>query len=187
MGRSKGLQPKHLKALEMLANNDASIASVAKDCGISRDHLYDLIAGEEKAGPVAAEFRDKLQTATGKIEERTSLKIKQLKESAITKMIDWVNSVKDGKSMSAMERRTMVEMLNSLNRSRATYNIGSLSYSKGMTGEDLLNEFRRLSALAQSALERRAVSGIAEGTAGLLSAPLGRRDKAEEGPEAGSV
>jgi len=177
------LKPKHLKALELLANNDMNFSEVAKQCGISRDHLGDLINGDPKAGPISEEFAGRYKKIVDEITKRTEVKAKALREIIIQKLTDWVKILPSMQNASISDRRTMVDIINALSKNTSMYHIDQVTYSRGLTGEDLINEFRRLTALAGAALDGGAVSSLIQRDAGLLSAPLGGGSEAEEDQE----
>jgi AraC-like DNA-binding protein len=185
--RSRGLNKKHLKALDLLQTTDLPVQEVAKQAGLNRQHLFDLIAGSEKAGPVAQEFNAMYSKVIEDMDKRIALKSKTLKENLIGVLGKWVDVNCTRANLSKDKRKTVVDAVRALTQGQPTYNIGSLSYSKGLSGEDIVNEFRRLSALAQSALDGRRVSGVGEAGSGLLPASPGRRNKNEEGAKAPSL
>jgi len=182
--RSRGLNKKHLKALDLLKSTDLPIQEVAKQAGLNRQHLFDLIAGSEKAGPVAQEFSSVYKKVIEDMDKRIALKSKTLRERLIGILDRWTEANCNRANLSKDKRKTIVDAVKALTQGQPTYNIGSLSYSKGLSGEDIVNEFRRLSALAQSALDGGRVSSAREGRSGLLPASSRGRDKAQEGAEA---
>jgi hypothetical protein len=56
-----------------------------------------------------------------------------------------------------------------------------------MNPEEMLNEFKRLRATSEGALDRRTVLSPTSEGAGILSASTGRGVEAEEGQEASSL
>jgi AraC-like DNA-binding protein len=185
--RSRGLNKKHLKALDLLKSTDLPIQEVAKQAGINRQHLFDLIAGSEKAGPVAQEFSSVYKKVIEDMDKRISLKSKTLRERLIGILDRWTEANCDRSNLSKDKRKTIVDAVKALTQGQPTYNIGSVSYSKGLSGEDIVNEFRRLGALAESALNGRGIPGLGEGRPGVLSLSSRARDKAQEGAETPSL
>ena len=185
--RSRGLNKKHLKALDLLQKTDLPIQEVAKQAGLNRQHLFDLIAGSEKAGPVAQEFSAVYSKVVAEMDKRIALKSKTLRESLIGILSRWTEANCGGTNLSKDKLKTVVDAVKALSSGQPTYNIGSVSYSKGLSGEDIVNEFRRLSALARSVLDGRRVSGLGKGRAGLLSPSSRRGDKVQEGAQAPSL
>ena len=185
--RSRGLNKKHLKALELLKTTDLPVIEIAKQSGLSEYHLHDLITGSEKAGPVAAEFSAYYQKVIDNIDKETTLEAKNLKQLVVKRLGKWVESAtKVPQDMTQIARKQAIDILNAL-KQQPTYNIGSVSYSRGLSPEDMVNEFKRLSALAESALDARAVRGTGSKGSRVLPASVGRRNKAKAGAEAPSL
>ena len=183
--RSRGLNPKHKKALELLKDGKLSISDVAKKSGISSDHLHDLLTGQEKAGPVAQEFSAVYQKVMDDADKRINSKQKILKEQVFEVLTKWVAERKT-KKLNEIETKSFTNIAKVL-QTGPVYNIGSVSYSRGMNPEEMLNEFKRLRATAEGALDRRTVLNPTSEGAGILSAPTGRGVEAEEGQETPSL
>lgn len=180
--RSRGLNKKHLKALELLKTTDLPVLEVAKKAGMSKDHLRDLMTGQEKAGPIAQEFGQEFQKEMEAQDARIAKVQRSLKETVFTKLEAWTRE----HSITEENRKSFVDISKVL-QTGPTYNIGSVSYSKGLTPEEMVNEFKRLRALAESALGRKSVQGAEEGGSGVLSSSSGRGNEAEDGEEDTSV
>ena len=182
--RSRGLNKKHLKALELLKTTDLPIVEVAKQSGMSEFHLHDLIKGRGKAGSVADEFSEHYQKITDELDKKTVTLTKELRYLVVSRLQEWVESAtKIPKDMNQIVRKQAIDILNAL-KQQPTYNIGSVSYSRGLSPEDMVNEFKRLSALAESSLDARAVRSAGSGRPGVLPASVGRRNKAEKSEKA---
>jgi len=185
--RSRGLNKKHLKALELLKTTDLPIIEVANQSGLSEFHLHDLIKGRGKAGSVADEFSEHYQKITDELDKKTVMVIKELRHLVVSRLQEWVESAtKVPQKMNQVVRKQAIDILNAL-KQQPTYNIGSVSYSRGLSPEDMVNEFKRLSALAESALDARRVRGAGGGGPRILPAPARRRDKAQESSETPSL
>lgn len=186
--RSRGLKPKHLKALELLAEGKLSVEKVAELTKTDRSHLYRLIADDPVAGPVAHEFSEALKKKEDDIGKKTEGEIKQLKARIVTFLSDWfTHHVVDPKNIPQNTHKQVIEVLNALTKATPQINIGNLSYTTGLTGEDLSNEFRRLNALARSALNREPISSAEQGEQGLLSPSAEAGSVTEEDKEASDV
>ena len=175
--RSRGLNHKHLKALELLKNN-MPVSEVVKQAGIQRSQIYDLIAGNEKAGPVAQEFGQEFQKKMEEQDKRIAEIQKDLKETVFTKLRAWTktNKITEG------NRKSFVDISKVL-QTGPVYNIGSVSYSRGLSAEEMINEFKRLRAASEGALDRRTVSSLIPQGPGVLPVLAGRGNQAEEGQE----
>ena len=150
--RSRGLNKKHKKALELLKTTDLPICEVAKQCGMSKDHLYDLVKGSEKAGAVAADFHTSYQSHMDSIDTKMALESKLLVEMALSRLSMWVESVSGCPArMKIDERKHMIEILKLLNNMPSSA-AGAASYPKAVTLEDIASEFARLNAIARALL-----------------------------------
>jgi exonuclease VII small subunit len=159
MSLSRGLQPKHYKALELWEEGLLSIKEIAKAVKISEETMYDLFEGNaEKLGETAHLFKAELE----KITARTAVKIKHLtkdsKMLALYKIDEFLRNQQKKPANEAMMKE-LVKIMNSLNKASPGVEVGSISITKGMTKEDLRDEFKRLTALARHALDGGRVSG----------------------------
>ena len=180
--RSRGLNKKHLKALELLKTTDMPVLEVAKKVGMDRKHLHDLMGSKEKAGPVAQEFGQEWQKTMDEQDKKIAEIQRSLKDTVFTKLDAWAKA----NPITEENRKSFVDISKVL-QTGPTYNIGSVSYSKGLNPEEMVNEFKRLRALAESALGRKSVQGAVEGGSGVLSSSSRGRDEAEDGEEDTSV
>jgi transposase-like protein len=183
--RSRGLNPKHLKALELLKQGKLSVTEVAKKSGMGQSQLYDLLVGDEKAGPVAQEFSAIYNKVMEDADKRINAKQKELKDIVTSVLVRW-SKEHQNKKLTESEHKGFVNTAKVL-QTGPVYNIGSVSYSRGMNPEEMLNEFKRLRATAEGALDRRTVLNPTSEGAGILSAPTGRGVEAEEGSETPSL
>ncbi len=179
--RSRGLNPKHKKALELLQQGKLKISEVAKESGLSTDHLYDLLSGAEKAGGVAQEFSTMYAKVMEDTDKRINAKQKELKE-VVTEVLSKWSKENSKKKLTESELKGFVNTAKVL-QTGPVYNIGSVSYSRGLTSEEMSNEFKRLRALAESALGRKAVQGAVREGSGVLSSSVGRGNQDEDGEE----
>jgi len=186
--RSRGLKPKHLKALKLLSENK-SVDEVSKLSGIGRRQLFGLVAGDEhQSGPVAHEFSEEYRKEIDELTKKTETKVKKLKDQIITIFGQWlVANIPDPKHIPEKDKKFTIDVLNALTKATPQINIGSLSYSKGLVGEDLANEFRRLTALARTAFDRGAVQPAESGEQGLLPPSSGTGNTTEEDQKASDV
>jgi len=185
--RSRGLNKKHQKALELLKTTDLTVVDIARQSGISETHLRELLVGSEHAGPVAAEFSTHYQKAKESTDKDSALATSLLRNLMLKRIAAWADlATKDPKKMTQVDVKHVIDILSVL-KQHPTYNIGSVSYSRGLSPEDMVNEFKRLSALAESALNRGRVPGPREGRPGVLPPPSRRGDKAQKSPETTSL
>jgi hypothetical protein len=165
--RSRGFNDKHKKALELFKQGNLSIREVSKQSGLSSDHLYDLLSGQEKAGPVAQEFSLLYTKIMEDSDKRINAKQKELKAIVTDVLMDW-SKARVGKKLTEEEHKGFVNTAKVL-QTGPVYNVGSVSFATGMNVEEMKNEFRRLRGVVESALDRRPVSDTVEGRPGVLS------------------
>jgi hypothetical protein len=180
MAGSRGLTKKHLKALELLKDVGMTSAEVGKQSGLSRSSIEKLRIGALSSGAVAAEFNEKYRQQCEEQDKRIAEKAKALKEKMITALDVWFEEERKKRDLDKDARKTVVDTIKALTLG-PTYNIGSVSYSKGLSPEDMKSEFRRLKALA---LVGGGVREAVSGESGLLPAPTGAGSQDEKGPEA---
>jgi len=180
---SEGLSVKHWKALQLIEEGQVSLKEIAVACDMPYDSLMRLYEGNvEKMGNTAALFQSELQ----KITKRNSKKIRELvkdnKKLALVKMNDYLRAAQSKKPTQAMMKE-INGMLNSLAKSTPTVEIGSFSYTKGITDEDLKNEFKKFSAIARDALVGRGIYGSGPAASRGLPGLIGESDSLSEEPE----
>jgi hypothetical protein len=142
------LTPKHWKALQMIEEGMLSFAEIAKIVGWKKGHLYALYEGNtSETGGVGDLFYTEVQ----KISERNSKRIrdftKDCKTLALRKMQEFLRE-HEGQKADAALMREVTKIMNTLAKSTPNVEIGSFSYTRGLSAEDLVNEFRRLKGLA---------------------------------------
>lgn len=172
MGRkSAGLQPKHWKALELLSEGSLSIKEVAKACDISVDAMYDLYEGNtQKMGEIAAIFHSELEKITLKNTEKIRHLTKDSKAKALKMINERLAYLKSNGKLDAEGSREVTRIMNTLAKSSPTVEFNQqVSIYKSHTPEELVYEFRRLSAIARHALDGGGVQGT--GTSGTGELP----------------
>jgi hypothetical protein len=157
------------------------ISDVAKESGLSPDHLYDLLSGSEKAGPVAQEFSALYQKVMEDADKRINAKQKELKETVTEVLNKWANENRN-KQLTPLELKGYVNTAKVL-QTGPVYNIGSVSYSRGLSPEEMVNEFKRLRAASEGALDRRTVQSSSSEGSGILPVSSERGIETEEGQE----
>lgn len=150
------LSPKHFKALELLEEQILTYKEIAIACGWSPSYFYGLMEGsEQKCGALAFLFKAELAS----ISQRSSAKIKEVtkdnKQIALRLMNDRLKQLK--KSKMNKEKSYEVAKLTAV-LAKSTPNVEmSLTYFKGLTKEELENEFRKFATLASRAIKPNAV------------------------------
>jgi hypothetical protein len=183
MQKTKGLQPKHWKALELWEEGLYSIKEIAAACGMGYDSLLDLFEGNsQKMGELAHLFKAELD----KINVRTTSKIKTLSKDnhkiALLMMNDRLKELNKIKKKDVNVSKEVTRIMNSLSKVTPSVEINSqsLSFTKGMTPEELVYEFRRLSAIARNPSVGGRVPGFGPGTEGRVPPPATEGDAVPE-------
>jgi hypothetical protein len=172
------LGPKHLKALELMAEGRLPLKEIAKICGWAESYFYDLVEGNaEKTSNVAFLFSAEVD----KINAKNTKRIKSLSKD-IQRMIlsSWDAKIKneDGKQLTEDEEKQRVAIYNAIAKATPNVEIGSFSYTKGLSAEDLVNEFKRLKSLAS---DSRGVRSASPGrTREILDSSSGRSTTSQE-------
>jgi predicted DNA-binding protein YlxM (UPF0122 family) len=146
------LPAKYQKALHLIAEGELSLGQIAAKCGINRDVFYDLIEGNEsKYGKTGKLFNEEYR----KIEKQIDRDIKKLtrknKKSVQWTLEKWLSTLQQAPKRVVNDRQTIalvtrVGMM--LAKSTPNVEIGQFHYTKGLSAEDLLNEFKRLKGLS---------------------------------------
>lgn len=171
-GRPRGeLSEKHWKALKLLEQG-LERKDVAAQCGWGPDYFAELCAGDiEKVGYTADLFKKELQKITAKGEEETKTLIKENIKVAQRLVKRTLIELEAKKKPTEAEKKLIVSLNNTLNKSTPSVSIGSLSYSytQGLKPEELIYEFTRLRAIAEGSFDRRGVQDSQSGGSGDLS------------------
>ena len=175
------LQPKHYKAIELFEEGMLSIKEIAKACTIPQESMYDLFEGNShKVGETAHLFKAEVDKVTA----RSSAKIKTLtkdnKKLALIMMNDRLKELRKNTVPTELQSAEIVKILNSLGKMTPSVEVGSFTITKGLSEREIVDEFKRLSALARFALNGGTVSRLKQGGAGQLPEPSSGRDSVQE-------
>jgi hypothetical protein len=178
--RPARLSPKHWKALELIEEGSLSLKEIAKSVGWSDRTLYELYEGNtEKTGSTGDLFNAELR----KIHVRNTAKVKHLskenKKLTLIKLNEYLRKIQTEKLSGPLVDK-LAKILNTLAKSTPKVEIGSFSYTRGLTAEDLINEFKRLKAVARNTLDGKGVPGSGEAGPGELYRTLERGDQVQE-------
>lgn len=147
------LNNKHITALELLTNTDLTYKEVALKVGISPTTLRHWIKGEKDAGPTAQLFSEKYRSARKEIDDEIDYHTKNLRRLLLSKIEGWVKKV-DVCNVSQSEKKHLSDALKAINNVKEqTFDITQI-YNTNLSGEDLLNEFRRLKYSAQDSAKK---------------------------------
>lgn len=161
---------KHIRCLELLKQNKHSVPTIATMVGFSKEHLYDLINGNPPTSSMAQQFQAEYNKITKIIEDRTFHKMTKTRELIVNKLLTWVDSMKTTsvQSMSKQKHKQLVDALNALTKALPSVSVESTYEWTGLKGDDLVNEFHRITALARSIVERKRIPGPANGGTGQI-------------------
>lgn len=167
---NKPLPEKYRKALELIEAGDHSYREIARLCGIGEASFYEIIEGTLKDN---ARVQEKFTNALQEIQKRRDKEIRDLikknKKTTYYLIDNWLTDQKRHKKVTNKLMPTIVSVANALAKSTPNVEIGSFTYQKGLSPEDIYAEFRRLSSLAS---QRGAVSKAPTGGTGeILVAP----------------
>lgn len=168
------LTEKHWKALELLEDGKQTMKQIAEIVGFSYDHFRRLYEGNiEKCGEVAALFQGELAKAVVRDTAKVKGLTKETKKLALYKINEYLRSIQNARPSKIIADQA-AKMLVAMAKVVPSVEINSLSIHKGLTDKDLINEFKRLTALAEHALSGKPVPGSEEGGSGILfDAPPG--------------
>ena len=178
-----GLNPKHLKALSLIGENTGlSTREIAKAVGFSTDHMRHLIEGHQSTGPVGQLFKTALNKTYDKISKRVKKNSKATQDTLIKKLRKWADDL-PAYRMNESQVKKACDILHALSKATPKVEIGSISITKHMNSEELVNEFKRVTALARYALEGVRVSSTSKGGTGEVHRALAPRSRLSEESE----
>lgn len=167
------LNAKQLKALSLFDQGGKTIADVAAIIGVSYDYMHDLISGDTaKIGQNADLFKKAYQKIQTKRDQNIENLTKLNKEALHGQILRVAQGIKSKKNISIDEKKLLGTLMNSIGKAQQSVNIKNLSYSytTGLSPEELIYEFTRLKAIAESSFNRRPVQSVTAGGPGSVSA-----------------
>lgn len=169
-GKPGQLSENHWKALEML-DHDMERKDVAKAMGWTKNHLDQLCCGSvEKAGGVATLFKAEYMKIAQKIANETDTLLKSNLRTAQSLMKEVFEEIKEKKRKTSEDKKILSMYANAIAKCQPNVNIKNLSYSytKGLSAEELVHEFKRLKTIAEQSFDRERVPAPVEGGSGTL-------------------
>jgi hypothetical protein len=172
MTANKPLPEKYSKALNLIKEGNLSYREIAKVCKINEDNLYELCEGNYTEAP---QIQEKFTNALNEINKQRDKEIRDLLKKCKKKTLRLIDSYlsnfnqvtpKQDKLMS-----TLTAVANALAKSTPNVEIGSVSYTQGLSAEDIIHEFNRLTA---AAFDRRRLQPSNNGGAGQLPGTSGQ-------------
>jgi len=159
------LSEKHWKVLRML-ENDVSRKEVATSIGWTYDHVKKLCAGNtEKAGGVAILFKAEYEKICVKSKAETDKLVQSNLKIAQRLMREVFEDISKKKKKTDNDKKILSLYTNAIAKCQPSVNIKNLSYSytKGLSAEELVHEFKRLKTVAEASFDRGAISKAAKG------------------------
>jgi transcriptional regulator with XRE-family HTH domain len=177
------LKPKHLAALELLKENKLSVREIAKCVGFSYEYLNDIMNASEHSGSVGLEFNAEYRKLEQVLDKRIRRNVKEALDLSSNTLKRWLQQLESKKKPTEKQIKLAKDIQMVLSKSRPNVEIGSFSYTKGLSAEDLFNEYKRLKGLAEQAIVRRRVSGLKQGRSGEVHLAPESGSSTEQGSE----
>lgn len=163
------LSLKHLQALELIRVGDFSYREIAKQIGWSEDYIYFLIAGDtQKCGSSATLFSEEVDRIMAQKTKEIRSLTKATQKNLLCTFQEWSKTLRMRTRVSPKQLSIAVAITNALAKSTPNVEIGSFSYTRGLSAEDLVSEFRRLKGLA---VDGRGISPFEQGRSGKIPEP----------------
>jgi len=154
------LSPKHWKALELIEEGSLSIKIIASTIGWTDWHLYELMSGNvAKTGSTGELFYSELKKQHTRNVSKVKHLFKDNQRLALVKLNERLRELRLTKPTEEVTKE-ICKIMNSLGKAGPSVEItnNSLSFTQGMTPDELRQEFSRLGTLARSALDGTGVS-----------------------------
>jgi len=172
MSKKTQLSEKHWQALKLLEGSEVMRKDVAKACGWTPNHLDQLCSGNiEKCGNTATLFKMEYLKIAVKNAEETKLLVKENVKAAQSLIKRVLAEFSQKKKLDKEDKKLLSMYTNALSKCQPNVSIGKLSYSytKGLTPEELIHEFKRLKAISEGSSDSRGVSETLTAGSGELS------------------
>ena len=180
------LKDKHWEALELIEDGDLTLKKVATSVGIDYRELMRLISGDvEQAGKRAALFESEFK----KIKKKKDARIDQLmtlsKELCLGQCSRIIKDIKKKGRLSKDDQGMVVKITTAVGRVQPSVKIDKLQYqyTRGLTVEELISEFKRLGAVAEGPSDSRTIQRTGTGRSRALSALDERGSESSQVPE----
>ena len=154
--RSK-LTEKHWQAIKLLEQG-LSRKETAVQMGWSYDYFKDLCAGDiAKAGFTAELFSREVKKIDKIRDESTRALVKENIFLVQTEIGRLLKDIKAKKKLSLDDKKLIASLNNSLNKSTPPHEGGnlSLSYTKGLSAEELLLEYKKMKSIVEGNIDSR--------------------------------
>ena len=182
MSKKAQLSETHWKAIELIADGKHSLKEVAQLVGLSPTTLYNLYEGNDAAGGTGTLFQAEIRKLDQKHLKRIKSTLVENKAISLRLMNDFLKRKLATDYVSDEDIKTICTVYNSLTKSGIGVEINntSFSYIKGLSAEELMHEFNRLTSLAKGPSYRGAVSNAGSRIAGRISSDSGSNGGSDE-------
>jgi hypothetical protein len=181
MAKDDPLSSKYLKALSLISEGQLSYREIAIACKINVDEFYGLIEGTNTSSP---QVQEKFSEAFDSINKQIDRDIRKLSKTCRKKTLYLIDSYlskhKQVGKKDTSTVKTLTSIANGLGKVTPNVEIGSFSYTKGLSPEDIYAEFKRLSGLASDRGTVQAASERGSGEVPVSFRPGSATEEVEE-------
>lgn len=154
------LNKKHKRILTLLKRNRDDVATIAQKVGMSDEQIWALIRGDTTSN--SQELVDLFSEELKKIEKEVDVRVQRemvlTRENLIRRLKSWSESITTEEVGTVSKHKQLIDSINCLQKAAPAVNITNYTWKQGMTMEEALDEFKRLTALARRSVERERVS-----------------------------
>ena len=181
MGKYDPLPERYRKALALIEAGELSHKDIASSCGIPLELFYSLCDGTAKNyGTIQEKFTEEYERISRQMDKDIRKLAKSCRKKTLYLIYSYLTKHKDVKKTDKSLVSTLTAIASGLSKVTPNVEIGSFSYTKGLSAEDIYAEFKRLNGLAS---DRGAVQAPSEAGTGEVSLPPGPRGAVTEEPE----
>lgn len=165
MAKNDPLPEKYRKALSLIAEGKLSYRDIAKTCGINESNFYDLVEGTaDNLGTIQEKFSKEFDAINKQIDRDIRKYSKSCRKKTLLLIDSYLSKHKDIKKKDSNTVKTLTAIANGLGKMTPNVEIGSFSYTKGLSPEDIYAEFTRLSGLAsdRGTIQKTSPAGTGE-------------------------
>jgi hypothetical protein len=149
MSKSDPLPERYRKSLALIEEGNLTYIQIAKACKIPVELFYDLIEGNAKNyGTIQEKFTEEFEAIQKRLDRNIRKYSKSCREQTFALIDSFLKKHKDVGKKDKSLISSLTTIANSLGRLTPNVEIGSFSYTKGLSAEDIYAEFKRLSGLA---------------------------------------
>lgn len=151
----KGVSPgllseQHKEILRLMLSTDNTLSDIAVTVGLPYQHVCDLYIGRPARDPLVIAFQAELKKNDTVLKEKLR---RLMTENKLIVMEEINELLRDMRSQKKRDDRILVPILNALAKSSAGIEITANSITNqfvSMTSQELVHEFRRLTAITTS-------------------------------------